>query len=95
CLMTLVAMALQGCGGAGREGVLSGVGARMGRWSSDPESAVDMVGLGELIHTRASAASRSVYSKPEEQLLVPLETDCSLSCLLLFRHGPHWSICSA
>lgn len=36
----------------------------------------------ELIHTRASAASRSVYSRPE--LLVPLEADCSLSCLRRF-----------
>lgn len=46
CLMTLVAMALQGCGGAGREGVVSGVFASTGCWSPDPESAVDTVGLG-------------------------------------------------
>lgn len=38
----------------------------------------------ELIHTRASAASRSVYSRP----VVPLEMDCSLSCLLLFAVDP-------
>lgn len=36
----------------------------------------------ELMHTSASAASRSVYSRPE----VPLETDCSLSCRLLFAY---------
>lgn len=42
----------------------------------------------ELMHTRASAASRSVYSRPEEQPLLPLETDCSLSCRLLFTEDP-------
>lgn len=46
----------------------------------------------ELIHTRASAASRSVYSRPEEPLLIPLEIDCSLSCLLLLEEDPHWAI---
>lgn len=34
----------------------------------------------ELMHTSASAASRSVYSRPE--------MDCSLSCLLLFTWDP-------
>lgn len=41
----------------------------------------------ELMHTRASAASRSVYSRP-------LETDCSLSCLLLFTEDPQRSMYS-
>lgn len=38
----------------------------------------------ELMHTSASAASRSVYSRPD----VPLASDCSLSCRLLFEYGP-------
>lgn len=44
----------------------------------------------ELMHTSASAASRSVYSRPE----VPLETDSSLSCLRLFETEPQWSMYS-
>lgn len=39
----------------------------------------------ELMHTKASAASRSVYSRLGEPPLVPLEKDCSLPCLLLFK----------
>lgn len=40
--------------------------------------------LQQLMHTRASAASRSVYSRPEQSKPNPLESECSLSCLLLF-----------
>lgn len=39
----------------------------------------------ELIHTRASAASKSVYSSP---VTTP---HCSLSCLLRFEWGPLFS----
>lgn len=50
---------------------LQGFGLLLARYRLCPQ---------ELIHTSASAASRSVYSKPG----VPLKTECSLSCLLLF-----------
>lgn len=128
--MTLVAMALQGCGG-----VFSAMGARTGwcspdeqRWDgTEPEESTklglcggvmhreesdtkslgdsDSSGAGresqeseagvrgrglrrkgawpqELMQTKASAASRSVYSSPV------LAAHCSLSCLLFFDWGP-------
>lgn len=40
------------------------------------------------MHTKTSAASRSVYSRPDD---VPLERGCSLSCLLLLERDLHWA----
>lgn len=50
--------------------------------------------LQQLMHTRASAASRSVYSRPEQSKPNPLESECSLSCLLLFTLTSQASIFS-
>jgi hypothetical protein len=57
--MTLVAIALQGCDGMGRGGVLSAIGDRACRWTPDPQRCEDAakpeLGLpvGEVLGCRA------------------------------------------